>query len=51
MGIMGFLAIAVAYTVRQCLSVAIVKMVVPVNDTGKGDQIEPDVSTENDNID
>lgn len=46
MGIMGFLAIAVAYTVRQCLSVAIVKMVVPVNQTGMGDQIGPNVSAD-----
>lgn len=31
---MGFLAIAVAYTMRTCLSVAIIEMVVPVNQTG-----------------
>lgn len=30
---MGFLAIAVAYTMRACLSVAIIEMVVPLNQT------------------
>lgn len=34
MCIMGFLAIAVAYTMRVCLAVAIVEMVVPTNHTG-----------------
>lgn len=36
MCIMGFLAIAVAYTMRVCLAVAIVEMVVPTNHTGIG---------------
>lgn len=43
MGIMGFLAIAVAYTIRACLSVAIVKMVKDVEDGG-GKKTGPDVN-------
>lgn len=35
MGIMGTLAIAVSYTIRACISVAITEMVVPVNHTNK----------------
>lgn len=35
--LMGFLAIVVAYTMRTCLSVAIIEMVVPVNQTGSND--------------
>lgn len=38
---MGTLAIAVAYTIRACLSVAIVEMVVPVNNTAQaGKELE-----------
>lgn len=33
MGIMGFLAIAVTFTMRACLSVAITEMVVPFNNS------------------
>lgn len=46
MGIMGTLAIAVAYTVRTCISVAIVEMVIPINHTaytGKGEEFRSSV--------
>lgn len=46
MGIMGTLAIAVAYTVRTCISVAIVEMVLPINHTahtGKGEEFRSSV--------
>lgn len=36
---MGFLAIAVAYTMRVCLAVAIVEMVVEKNQTASNDSI------------
>lgn len=34
LGIMGFLGIVVSFLMRQCLSIAITEMVVPVNNTG-----------------
>lgn len=35
---MGFLALAIAYSMRACLSVAITEMVLPLNNTGKGNE-------------
>lgn len=36
LSIMGFFALAVANTMRSCLSIAITEMVAPTNKTGKG---------------
>lgn len=44
MGIMGFFAIAVAYTIRACLSVAIVEMAVPVDHAGEGNKMRTKVN-------
>lgn len=44
MGLFGFFAIAVAYTIRACLSVAIVEMVVPVEHAGTGNHARTAVS-------
>lgn len=41
---MGFLAIAVAYTIRACLSVAIVEMVVDVDHSGNENKTQTKVN-------
>lgn len=38
LALMGFLALAIAYSMRACLSVAITEMVLPLNNTGKGNE-------------
>ena len=43
-GIMGFFAIAVAYTIRACLSVTITEMVVDVEDSGEGHKLRSKVN-------
>lgn len=38
LALMGFLALAIAFSMRACLSVAITEMVLPLNNTGKGNE-------------
>lgn len=40
---MGFFAIAVAYTIRACLSVAITEMVVDLDHSGQGNKMRTKV--------
>ena len=38
LSLMGFFGLAIAYCVRNCLSVAITEMVIPLNNTGNGNE-------------